>query len=744
MSIKKYLGDVSDLRTEVLYDRVLKYTQDQMNDTPHVSGERKVYYISAEFLIGKLLSNNLMNLGIYDDVNAHLKQYNRSLSELEDFEDEPSLGNGGLGRLAACFLDSIATLGINGEGLGLVYHNGLFEQVFSADNHQLEFPDVWLDKPSWLKKTHFVSRVDISGLTVYARMYEMDIMGYNGEKTVLRLFDLESTDNNLIENGITFNHHAIARNLTLFLYPDDSTESGKRLRFIQQYFMVKASLDYILSQYDGPLDELNKHIVIQINDTHPVMAIPMLMKHLINRNVPYDKAIDVVTNTFAYTNHTILSEALETWPLDYFKQVDMELAKTVERMDKTVRERSNDPFIGVIGYYHIVHMASLAVNFSFSVNGVAKLHSEIIKNTLLKSFYTLYPEKFNNKTNGITFRRWLLFSNKELTSFLDKTIGDAYKKDASLLEKLLDYKYDEKVINELLDIKAKKKSDLKDFLLKTESIEIDENAIFDIQIKRLHEYKRQQLNLLYIIDLYLRIKDGFIPKRPVTFFFGAKAAPSYTSAKDIIHVLLTMGDLIKKDPVVSKHMAVVFVVNYNVTKAEYLIPACDISEQISLASKEASGTGNMKLMLNGALTLGTMDGANVEIESQVGKDNIYIFGKSSDEVINLYETNGYNPQNFYANNPRIRRVVDFLVSEPMRHLGTEENLYRLYYNIKDNDQFMTLLDFDDYIKVKDTMIEDYEDRISWGKKMLVNIATAGYFSSDRTIMDYDNDIWKTK
>lgn len=743
MTVSKYLGDVSELKPAILYERLLNYTQAQMDNVPVVSGDRKVYYLSAEFLIGKLLSNNLMNLGIYDEVDKHLKKHGRTLSELEDFEEEPSLGNGGLGRLAACFLDSIATLGINGEGLGLVYHNGLFKQVFSPNNHQLEFPDVWLDKPSWLKKTDFVSRVEIGDVTVFGRMYEMDVMGYNNEKTILRLFDLESVDNNLIDGGISFDQHAIERNLTLFLYPDDSTESGQRLRFIQQYFMVHTNLDYILSTYKGSLEELDKNIVIQINDTHPALAIPLLMKHLLKKGVAYEKAIDIVSNTFAYTNHTILSEALETWPLSYFEAVDKELAEVVKLMDETVRTRSDDPFIGIIGYYHIVHMASLAVNFSYSVNGVAKLHSDIIKNTLLNSFYHLYPEKFNNKTNGITFRRWLLFSNKELTHFLDKTIGEDYKKDAVKLEKLLDYKDDQKVIEELLEIKHQKKLELKDFLQRTEGTIINEDSIFDIQIKRLHEYKRQQLNLLYIIDLYLRIKEGYTPKRPVTFFFGAKAAASYTSAKDIIHTLLTLRDLIKEDEDVAPYIDIVFVENYNVTKAEYLIPAADISEQISLASKEASGTGNMKLMLNGALTLGTMDGANVEIAGLVNEDNIYIFGKTSDEVIMLYETHGYSPLEHYAK-PRIRRVVDFIVSEPMRQRGTSENLYRLYYNIKDNDQFMTLLDFEDYISVKDQMLNDYEDRNAWGKKMLVNIAKAGYFSSDRTIGDYEDDIWKTK
>lgn len=744
MTVNKYLGDVSELRTEILYERLLNYTQSQMAQVPHVKGGRKLYYLSAEFLIGKLLTNNLMNLGIYEEVQRHLQKHGRSLTELEDFETEPSLGNGGLGRLAACFLDSIATLGINGEGLGLVYHNGLFKQVFSPNNHQLEYPDTWLDKPSWLRRTNFVSKVSIGDLNVYGRMYEVDVLGYQGQKTVLRLFDLESVDNNLIEGGISFDQHALERNLTLFLYPDDSYESGQRLRFIQQYFMVKTNLDYIISEYKENLNELDKHIVIQINDTHPAMVIPMLMKHLLKKGVDYYKAVNIITNVFAYTNHTILSEALETWPMEYFYQVDKELAEVIKRMDRTVRERSDDPFIGIVGYYHIVHMASLAVNFSFSVNGVAQLHSEIIKNTLLKSFYNLYPERFNNKTNGITFRRWLLFSNQELTQFLDETIGETYKKDASALEILREKKDDLALIHNILDIKQQKKRQLKEFLQRTEGISVNEDAIFDIQIKRLHEYKRQQLNLLYMIDLYLRIKEGYVPKRPITFFFGAKAAPSYVIAKDIIHAILTLRDLIAADDAVSPYIQIVFVENYNVTKAEYLIPACDISEQISLASKEASGTGNMKLMLNGALTLGTMDGANVEIAAQVGPDNIYIFGKTSDEIISTYQRGTYHPQEYYAGKPRIRRIVDFLISEPMRLKGTTENLYRLYYNIKDSDHFMTLIDLEEYIVVKNKMIDDYEDRESWGKKMLMNISGAGYFSSDRTIADYERDIWKTK
>ena len=744
MKVGKYLGDVSELKTEILYDRLLNYTQAQMDLVKPVSGKRKVYYLSAEFLIGKLLSNNLMNLKIYDEVEEHLQKHGRSLAELEDFEPEPSLGNGGLGRLAACFLDSIATLKINGEGLGLVYHNGLFRQVFSPNNHQLEFPDKWLDKPSWLKKTDFVSRVQIGDLTVYGRMYEIDVLGYNNEKTTLRLFDLESIDNNLIEQGISFDHYALERNLTLFLYPDDSMESGKRLRFVQQYFMVKTNLDYILSQYEHDLEDLDKHIAIQINDTHPAMAIPVLIKHLLKEDVSYKKAVEIITNVFAYTNHTILSEALETWPLEYFRQIDRELAEVIELMDKTVRERSEDPFVGILGYYYTVHMASIAVNFSHSINGVAKLHSDIIKDTLLNSFYRLYPERFNNKTNGITFRRWLLFSNKFLTNLLDDKIGEAYKEDADQLEDLLKYHEDPSVLKALLEVKKANKRELREFLLRTEGISINEDSIFDIQIKRLHEYKRQQLNLLYMVDYYLRIKEGFEPKRPVTFFFGAKAAASYVNAKDIIHAILTLRDIIDKDEQVKKHMKIVFVENYNVTKAEYLIPACDISEQISLASKEASGTGNMKLMLNGAITLGTLDGANVEIHSQVGDDNIYIFGKTSQEVIALYETGGYHPNEHYGNNPRVRRVVDFLISEPMRDSGTPESLYRLYYNIKDNDHFMTLLDFDDYVRVKDQMLRDYEDQEKWAKMMLVNIAKAGYFSSDRTIADYEREIWKTQ
>lgn len=732
---------IRTMDTAALYASVLELTQSKIGDIPHVTGERTVYYMSAEFLIGKLLTNNLMNLGIYDQVESVLKENGRSLSELETYEPEPSLGNGGLGRLAACFLDSIATLGINGEGLGLNYHYGLFRQVFSKDLFQEETKDVWLNKPSWLRKTDFLVDVSLGSLNVTGRMFELDVLGYRGKKTTLRLFDLESVDETLVGEGITFDPTAIDRNLTLFLYPDDSTEAGKRLRFVQQYFMVKCNIAWILSQQKNNLENLDEKIVIQINDTHPAMAIPVLANALVDSGIAYDRVIEIVGKTFAYTNHTILAEALETWPMSYFESIDASLAAMIWKLDETARERSSDPFIGIVGYHYLVHMASLASNFSFSINGVAALHTDILKQTTLKSFYELYPEKFNNKTNGVTFRRWLLFTNKELTQWIEDKIGESFKEDAMKLKHLETVVHNPSSREEILNIKAIKKHQLNLFLQQTEGIHINENAIFDIQIKRLHEYKRQQLNLLYIMHHYLRIKDGFVPKRPVCFFFGSKAAPAYVAAKDIIHALLVLKTLIENDPLASQYIQIVFVENYNVTKAEMLIPACDVSEQISLASKEASGTGNMKLMLNGAITLGTLDGANVEIAEHVGGDNVFIFGKHSDEIIELYSDNGYNPRQYYDTDAMIRRVVDFLISEPMRAIGSYEHLVRLRDNISNNDHFMTLLDFKSYVNVKDACFEAYENRDEWARKMIMNIANAGFFSSDRTIADYNKDIW---
>ena len=737
---KQLNTDLKDSSIEEIYDALLKVTQKEMDEVVHVSGDRKLYYISAEFLIGKLLTNNLMNLGIYDEVEKTLAEAGVKISDLEDYEAEPSLGNGGLGRLAACFLDSIATLGINGEGLGLNYHYGLFKQVFE-NNKQLETKDVWLDKPSWMRKTEFTTDVKIGEMDLKSRMYEIDIMGYNQKKTSLRLFDLESIDQTLVEDTITFDQTALDKNLTLFLYPDDSTEEGLRLRFAQQYFMVASSLAYILDQYDKPLNELHKHIVIQINDTHPSLAIPLMFKHLLNNGIKFDEAKEIVTSTFAYTNHTILAEALEKWPLHYFESVDKDLVPIVKLLDKEAKKRSSNQNVVILDDHNTVHMAAIAIHFSYSVNGVAALHTEILTESELKDFYNLYPEKFNNKTNGITFRRWLQFSNRELSDYIESLIGDGFKADALELEKLEKFIDDKKVLDKLLEIKSNKKLELNKFIKDHQGIDVIEDGIYDIQIKRLHEYKRQQMNLLYIIHKYLEIKDGILPERPLVFFFGSKAAPAYTIAKDIIHTLLTLEEILAKDPVVSKHLQIVFVENYNVTKAEYLIPACDVSEQISLASKEASGTGNMKLMLNGALTIGTMDGANVEIAELVGEENIYIFGEDSDTIIDHYKNNSYNSREYY-NIPVIKRAVDFIVSDIMVDHGDKEELARLHNELIVKDWFMTLIDLEDYIKVKDQMFKDYEDRQAWAKMMLVNISKAGFFSSDRTIADYNKEIWK--
>lgn len=738
----KYLDkDIKDASTEELYNAVLALTHHEIKETKHVSGDKKVYYMSAEFLIGKLLSNNLMNLGIYDDLEKILKSEGKRLSELEAYEPEPSLGNGGLGRLAACFLDSIATLGINGEGLGLNYHYGLFRQVFE-NNLQMETKDVWLDKPSWMRKTDFVTDVNLGDLTVQSRMYEIDIVGYNQEKTTLRLFDLESIDDSIITEGISFDQSAWDKNLTLFLYPDDSTEEGLRLRFAQQYFMVESGLAWIMHEHKQHLNTLNEHVSIQINDTHPSLAILLLIKKMLEEGMSFDESVSVISKTFAYTNHTILAEALETWPLAYFEAIDPDLIEILEKLDAIVKTRCQYPKVALIDENHRVHMAALSIHFSYSVNGVAALHTEILKNSELKSFSDLYPGRFNNKTNGITFRRWLLFSNPELTEFLESKIGPEFKKDAMSLENFISYKDDKAVQNEVLRIKDMKKQQLKDYIKETEGIDVLDNAIYDIQIKRLHEYKRQQMNLLYIIDTYLKIKEGIFPKRPYVFFFGSKAAPAYTIAKDIIHALLTLQEIIEKDPLASQHIQIIFVENYNVSKAEYLIPACDVSEQISLASKEASGTGNMKLMLNGALTLGTMDGANVEIAQLVGEENIYIFGKDSDTIIKHYENESYVSKDYYDTVPAIKEAVDFINGSLMLKYGQKENLDRLHHELISKDWFMTLIDFEDYVKVKNKAFDDYEDRSTWARKMIVNIAKAGFFSSDRTIADYNRDIWR--
>lgn len=734
---------VSQAENRELYSALLSLVQEMAADRERLDGKKKVYYISAEFLIGKLLSNNLINLGIYGEVKKILKDNGKDLCQIEELEPEPSLGNGGLGRLAACFLDSIATLGLAGDGIGLNYHLGLFKQVF--ENHlQKETPNPWIEDQSWLNRTDVTYPVEFGGLKVTARMYDIEVTGYHNRTNRLHLFDLDSVDDSIAADGINFNKEDIEKNLTLFLYPDDSDEQGRLLRIYQQYFMVSSGAQLILDECVArgcQLYDLPDYAVIQINDTHPTMVIPELIRLLTARGLDMDTAIDVVSRTCAYTNHTILAEALEKWPIAYLKKVVPQLVPIIEVLDDRVRRKFDDESTAIIDRNDTVHMAHIDIHYSFSVNGVAALHTEILKNSELHNFYRLYPEKFNNKTNGITFRRWLLHCNPLLTEFLDETIGEGYKKDASELEKLLAYQEDEKVLEKLLEIKQKNKEALSTYLKETQKLEISPDTIFDIQIKRLHEYKRQQLNALYIIDKYLEIKAGKIPAAPVTAIFGAKAAPAYVIAKDIIHLILCLQEIINNDPEVSPWLRVVMVENYNVTMAEKLIPACDISEQISLASKEASGTGNMKFMLNGAVTLGTEDGANVEIHECVGDDNIFVFGASSDEVISHYAKADYVARDYYEQNPSIKAAVDFMTGEEMLKIGCRENLERLQNELIGKDWFMTLLDFDSYKETKERALQAWTDRKAWAKKALVNIAKAGFFSSDRTIEEYNRDIW---
>lgn len=709
------------------------------------NSKKKVYYISAEFLIGKLLSNNLINLGIYNEIKSILNENGKSLSEVEEVEPEPSLGNGGLGRLAACFLDSIATLGLNGDGIGLNYHFGLFKQVFK-NNLQSEQKNEWIEKNSWLNKTDITYDIECGGIKLKSRLYDINVIGYNNRVNKLHLFDVESIDESIVDNGsITFNKEDVAKNLTLFLYPDDSDEDGKLLRIYQQYFMVSNGARLILEECQAKgsnLYDLSDYAVIQINDTHPTMVIPELIRLLVEKGISMDDAIEIVSKTCAYTNHTILAEALEKWPMDYLEKVVPNLIDIIKELDKRVREKYDDESLYIIDEDNRVHMAHIDIHYTFSVNGVASLHTEILEKNELNNFYEIYPEKFNNKTNGITFRRWLMHCNHELTDLIEDLIGDGFKKDAIELEKLQEYVNDEGVLQKLLDIKTNNKLALKNYIKQHQGIEIDENSIFDIQIKRLHEYKRQQMNALYVIHKYLEIKKGNIPSTPITVIFGAKAAPAYTIAKDIIHLILCLQQLINNDDEVNKYLKVVMVENYNVTYAEKLIPACDISEQISLASKEASGTGNMKFMLNGALTLGTEDGANVEIHQLVGDDNIFIFGKDSETVIKHYESEDYEAVDIYARNPKIKEVVDFIISKELMSIGNPENLIRLFKEIVKKDWFMALLDLEDYTKTKEEAFKEYEDRQNWAKKMLINISKAGYFSSDRTIEEYNRDIWK--
>lgn len=709
------------------------------------NGKKKVYYISAEFLIGKLLSNNLINLGIYNEINSILNENGKSLSEVEEVEPEPSLGNGGLGRLAACFLDSIATLGLNGDGIGLNYHFGLFKQVFK-NNLQSEQKNEWIEKNSWLNKTDITYDIECGGVKLKSRLYDINVIGYNNRVNKLHLFDVESIDESIVDNeSINFDKEDVAKNLTLFLYPDDSDENGKLLRIYQQYFMVSNGARLILEECQAKgsnLYDLNDYAVIQINDTHPTMVIPELIRLLVEKGISMDDAIEIVSKTCAYTNHTILAEALEKWPMDYLEKVVPNLVDIIKELDKRVREKYDDESLYIIDEDNRVHMAHIDIHYTFSVNGVASLHTEILEKNELNNFYEIYPEKFNNKTNGITFRRWLMHCNHELTDLIEDLIGHGFKKDATELEKLQEYVNDEGILQKLLDIKTNNKVALKNYIKQHQGIEIDENSIFDIQIKRLHEYKRQQMNALYVIHKYLEIKKGNIPSTPITVIFGAKAAPAYTIAKDIIHLILCLQQLINNDDEVNKYLKVVMVENYNVTYAEKLIPACDISEQISLASKEASGTGNMKFMLNGALTLGTEDGANVEIHQLVGDDNIFIFGKDSETVIKHYEDKDYESIDIYARNPKIKEVVDFIIGKELMSIGNPENLIRLFKEIVKKDWFMALLDLEDYTKTKEDAFKEYEDRQNWAKKMLINISKAGYFSSDRTIEEYNQDIWK--
>ncbi|RGH94118.1 glycogen/starch/alpha-glucan family phosphorylase [Ruminococcus sp. AM27-11LB] len=743
-TLQQKLGkEIAQASNEEIYGALLSMVQEMAGEKERTDSKKKLYYISAEFLIGKLLSNNMINLGIFNEVKDVLAQNGKNIAEIEEVEPEPSLGNGGLGRLAACFLDSIATLGLAGDGVGLNYHLGLFKQEFK-NNLQRETPNPWIEEKSWLKKTDVVYPVSFKGLNVNARMYDIEVTGYNNKTNKLHLFDIDSVDETIVEDGIAFNKEDIEKNLTLFLYPDDSDENGRLLRIYQQYFMVSAGAQLILDECTAKgcnLHDLADYAVIQINDTHPTMVIPELIRLLVERGLDMDEAIEVVSKTCAYTNHTILAEALEKWPVYYLKKVVPQLMPIIEVLDDKVRRKYEDESVSIIDRNDTVHMAHIDIHYGFSVNGVASLHTEILKETELNNFYKIYPEKFNNKTNGITFRRWLLHCNPALTELLDELIGEGYKKDAAELEKLLAFKDDEKVLDRLVEIKHANKEALCKYLEETHGVKVSPDTIFDIQIKRLHEYKRQQLNALYIIDKYLEIKAGKIPAAPVTAIFGAKAAPAYVIAKDIIHLILCLQEIINNDPEVSPYLKVVMVENYNVTKAEKLIPACDISEQISLASKEASGTGNMKFMLNGAVTLGTEDGANVEIHELVGNDNIFVFGASSDEVIEHYAKADYVARDFYEKNPAIKAAIDFITSEEVLKVGEKENLERLQHEIISKDWFMTLLDFDSYKEKKEEALRAYADQKTWAKKALVNIAKAGYFSSDRTIEEYNRDIW---
>lgn len=745
--LEKTNKNLENLTNEEIYVELLNYVKEEANNKTKNDSKKKIYYISAEFLIGKLLSNNLINLGIYDEVKKELSDAGKNISEVEDVELEPSLGNGGLGRLASCFIDSMSSLGINGEGIGLNYHCGLFKQVFDK-NQQTAVPNFWIEKESWLRDTDISYDVQFKNFTLRSKLKRIDVLGYNkNTKNYLNLFDLESVDYQLVEKGIEFDKLEIDKNLTLFLYPDDSDKNGELLRIYQQYFMVSNAAQLIIDEAlekGSNLLDLADYAYVQINDTHPSMVIPELIRLLTTKHsISFEDACKIVENMTGYTNHTILAEALEKWPLEYLEEVVPQIVDIIKQLDKVVREKYSAENLQIIDKTNRVHMAHMDIHFSNSVNGVARLHTEILKNSELKHFYEIYPEKFNNKTNGITFRRWLEFSNQELAAYIKELIGDKYLEDATELEKLLEYVDNKEVHKQLQKIKYNNKLVLKKYLKDNKNIDLDENSIIDTQIKRFHEYKRQQMNALYVINKYLDIKKGNLPPRKVTIIFGGKAAPAYTIAQDVIHLILCLSELINNDPEVNKYLNVFLVENYNVTVAEKLIPASDISEQISLASKEASGTGNMKFMLNGALTLGTMDGANVEIAELAGKDNIYIFGKDSDYIIELYEKEGYNPREYYEKD-NIKEVVDFIVDSKLVALGSEERLTRLHNELVNKDWFMTLIDFEDYVQTKEKMLEDYEDQDLWYEKVINNIAKAGFFSSDRTISQYEEEIWKTK
>ena len=744
---EKFNKNLDNCSKEEIFEALLLLTKEANGKLPRNEGEKKLYYISAEFLIGKLLSNNLINLGLYEEAEQVLRKHGHELCEIEELECEPSLGNGGLGRLAACFLDSIATLGLPGDGIGLNYHFGLFQQKFEKLK-QKELKNPWITKESWLTKQPECFKVDFKDFSLNAVLDDIDVPGYQSGCSRVHLFDAETVDETIVgEDSIDFDKEEIKKNITLFLYPDDSDEAGRKLRIYQQYFMVSGGAQFILKECEDKGYDLHKlweHVVIQINDTHPSMVIPEIIRLLLKKGFSMDEAVETVTKTCAYTNHTILAEALEKWPIEYLEEVVPQLIPIIKELDKRVRRKYKDKSVYIIDDEDRVHMAHMDIHYGFSVNGVAALHTDILKNQELKNFYDIYPEKFNNKTNGITFRRWLLHCNRQLSAYIEELIGSGFKQDASQLEKLMDFADNQAVFHKLAEIKREKKLEFKKFLQETQDVEINENSIMDVQVKRLHEYKRQQMNALYAIYKYLDIKAGNKPKTPITMIFGAKAAPAYVIAKDIIHLILCLQELIENDEEVRPYFRVLMIENYNVSKAAKIIPAADISEQISLASKEASGTGNMKFMLNGALTLGTEDGANVEIRDLVGDENIYIFGKKPQQVINLYEEKGYCSKDIYEEDELIHKLVDFIVGKEMLAIGDEKNLKRLHKELVGKDWFMTLLDTKEYIETKEKVYQDYENQEEWNKKVLVNIAKAGFFSSDRTIEQYNKDIWKLK